>query len=107
MKINERELIINTNMDVNVDKIEDNDNLEVLKRLKEQFPDKSLDPASMKSNNFSAWKLTDLKKFLVITGDYKGLSKAKKEKVCETVAKKWRDFTSTYYNDTDVASYKR
>ena len=35
----------------------------MLIRLKEQFPDKTLDPGSMKTMNFTAWKLADLKKF--------------------------------------------
>jgi len=99
--------IDDTNMDVNnVVRIEDNNNLKVLDRLKEQFPDKNLDPAGMKSIDFLSWKLVDLKKFLMITGGYKGLSKAKKERVCETVTKTWKDLSSTYYNDTDVASVR-
>ena len=60
--------------------------LEVFKILKEQFPDKQLNPSSMKKVSFLDWKLVDLKRFLMITGDYKGLSKAKKEKVLETVS---------------------
>ena len=98
-----------TNMDVNmvnVVRIEDNNNLKVLHRLKEQFPDKNLDPAGMKAIDFLSWKLVDLKKFLMITGGYKGLSKAKKERVCETVTKTWKDLSLTYYNDTDVASVR-
>jgi len=84
----------------------DNSNLKVLDCLKKQFPEKNLDPASMRRIDFLTWKLIDLKKFLVITGGCKGLSKAKKETMCKIVTKTWQDLSSTYYNDTDVSSVR-
>ena len=71
-------------VDVNEEK---NDRMDKINKLKETFPNKGLEPCN--DIRFADWKVNELKTFLDITGEKKGISKAKKEQIVIKVMKVW------------------
>lgn len=80
----------------------DDDNANVKKlldKIKQEFPTVSVAVPVL----FSSWKLSDLKRFLVVVNKIKGHSKSKKAILVEIATKFWKGLCSTvYFSSTDA-----
>ncbi|XP_057297429.1 uncharacterized protein LOC130629386 [Hydractinia symbiolongicarpus] len=79
MELNKNESTFNLDGDTNVVDV-----------LLQTFGVKGLKAGHDVACNFAAWKLSELKLFLKISGKLKGLTNAKKQKVLETVILTWK-----------------
>ena len=80
--------------------MEENKMMMIINKLKEEFPERCLEPRSLQPINFSQWKVIDIKKFLAIATTMKGISKLKKNNLVMLAIKEWQALCSVSYCGT-------
>ena len=84
--------------------MDENKMMMIINKLKEEFPERCLEPRRLQPINFSQWKVIDIKKFLAIATTMKGISKLKKDDLVMLAMKEWQALCSVSYCGTSSSA---